>query len=107
MEDALGRDYYEFMRFCDRLSLILCKDETPNAGRLLEINTSINKKQYFISKHDDGVLILSPWIFKTSPFDSEVEEIIIETPSFNSSKVFEKALENTCPALKKWTLIKS
>lgn len=70
------------MRFFDRLSLILYKDESQDAGHVLESNTSLDKKQYFISKNADGVLILSPWIFKTSPFDLDVEEIIFGTPNF-------------------------
>ncbi|MGC1631889.1 MAG: DUF3891 family protein [Gelidibacter sp.] len=101
-----AREYYEFLRFCDRLSLILCKDETPTAGRLLEINTSINQTQYFIKKDENDVLRVSPWIFKTDEFKLSIEERLLSQTQFNSSKQFEKVLLNTLPVLKKWTIAK-
>jgi len=41
IDNKKGKAYYEILRFCDRLSLILCKNEVPTRGRKLEINTSI------------------------------------------------------------------
>ena len=72
ISDEKARTYYEFLRFCDRLSLILCKDEAPEAGRLLEINTSIGGKTYFIKKTENDDLIISPWIFREDEFDLSI-----------------------------------
>ncbi len=99
-----AKSYYEFLRFCDRLSLILCKDETPEGCRLLEINTSINGETYFIKKTADDKLIISPWPFKKEQFELSVEERILKETQFKSSKQFKIALNNTMPQSKIWKI---
>lgn len=106
IKESKAKSYYEFLRFCDRLSLILCKDETPENNRLLEINTSINNDIYFIKKSEDNTLIVSPWIFKSDQFELSVEERILHETQFKSSKKFEKTLKDTKPQVKVWTLAK-
>ena len=73
LSDKKARSYYEFLRFCDRLSLILCNDETPECERVLEINTSINGDTYFIKKNDEEQLIITPWIFSAAEFELSIE----------------------------------
>ena len=107
LSDEKARSYYEFLRFCDRLSLILCKDETPEAGRLLEINTSIAGKTFFIKKTDDDELIISPWIFNVDEFELSIEERILKATQFTSNIQFEEVLMKSLPTLKKWKLMKS
>ncbi len=104
--ETKAKSYYEFLRFCDRLSLILCKDETPESNRKLEINTSINNDIYFIKKSDDNTLLVSPWIFEKNQFELSVEERILKDTQFKSSKNFETALKNTIPQTKSWKLSK-
>lgn len=106
ISDKKGRAIYEYLRFCDRLSLILCKDEAPDAGRLLEINTSINEETYFIKKTKDNEMIISPWIFTSSQFELSIEERVLKETQFTSSKQFEKALLAVQPELKKWIIKK-
>ena len=106
ISDEKARTYYEFLRFCDRLSLILCKDETPEAGRLLEINTSIAGKTYFIKKMENDHLIISPWIFHVDELELSIEERILRETQFSSNKQFESVLMNTKPVLKKWVIKK-
>lgn len=107
ISDKKARSYYEFLRFCDRLSLILCKDEAPDANRLLEINTSINGETYFIKKIDNDELTITPWIFGSSEFEISVEERILKEIQFSSSKQFETVLMESIPQFKKWVLKKS
>lgn len=107
ISDQTGRTYYEFLRFCDRLSLILCKDEAPEAQRLLEINTSINGETFFIKKSKHGELMITPWIFTSNQFELSVEQRILRETQFTSSSQFEDTLMTTTPQLKKWTLMKS
>lgn len=106
ISDKKGRTYYEFLRFCDRLSLILCKDEIPDAKRLLEINTTINGETYFIKKTENDEIVISPWIFAASKFELSVEERILKETKFSSSKAFEKVLRDCVPRSKKWTFVK-
>lgn len=107
ISDKKARTYYEFLRFCDRLSLILCNDETPEDGRLLEINTSIDGKTYFIKKNENDELIISPWIFTASEFELSIEERVLKVTQFVSSHQFETALMHTIPNFKKWTIMKT
>lgn len=106
ISDKKARTYYEFLRFCDRLSLILCKDEVPEGGRLLEINTSIAGKTYFIKKTKNDELIISPWIFSADHFELSIEERILRETQFTSSTQFEAILMNSLPKFKKWILMK-
>jgi uncharacterized protein YndB with AHSA1/START domain len=92
--------------FCDRLSLILCKDETPARGRSLEINKTIRNERYMIHRNEKNELIVSPWIFEKDEFELNVEERLTEQFSFKSSKEFEDALMNIQPTLVKWKLVK-
>ncbi len=107
IQEKEAKSYYEFLRFCDRLSLILCKDEAPECSRLLEINTSIQGDMYFIKKMEDDKLIVSPWIFKEDQFELSVEQRIIKETQFKSSKAFEKALKTAIPQVKVWILAKN
>lgn len=107
ISDKRARNYYEFLRFCDRLSLILCKDEAPDANRLLEINTSINGKTYFIKKTENDELIITPWIFSSTEFKLSVEERILKETQFSSSKQFETILMKAIPHFKKWVIKKT
>lgn len=105
ISDEKARDYYEFLRFCDRLSLILCKEEAPDDDRLLEINTSINGETYFIKKTENNDLTIIPWIFKSSKFELMIEQRILKETQFNSASKFESALLNSEMEFKKWTLV--
>jgi hypothetical protein len=107
ISDATARSYYEFLRFCDRLSLILCKDETPSAERLLEINTSINGETFFIKKTKDDALSITPWIFTNDEFEISVEERILKATQFTSSSQFKTELLACIPQPKKWVLKKT
>ena len=107
ISDAKARNYYEFLRFCDRLSLILCKDETPERGRMLEINTSIDGKTYFIKKTEKEELIISPWIFSADEFELSIEERVLRETQFTSNLQLESVLMSAKPNLKKWKIMKS
>ncbi|HUH74697.1 MAG TPA: DUF3891 family protein [Chitinophagales bacterium] len=107
ISDTKGREIYQILLFCDRLSLILCKDETPSIGRFLEINKTIGNKHYVIERREDNKLMISPWIFEKDEFELQIEERLIEQLSFNSSKEFENILLSTPPTLLSWTLIKA
>lgn len=107
LSDKKARTYYEFLRFCDRLSLILCTDETPDAERLLEINTSINGETYFIKKTKEDILTITPWIFNAPEIELSVEERLLKETQFISSKHFEKVLMACQPQLKKWVIRKT
>lgn len=107
LTNAKAKGYYEFLRFCDRLSLILCKDETPALERQLEINTSIDGKTFFIKQTEDERLIISPWIFKKEKFELSVEERLLKDTQFSSLENFKESLLQTMPQSKNGSLLKN
>ncbi|HEA30926.1 MAG TPA: DUF3891 family protein [Leeuwenhoekiella sp.] len=89
-EDAL----YNILLFCDRCSLILCQDAIPEVGRKLEINTTIAKNTYFISKTGQDTLKIEPWCFEEEDFTLTLEYRMLAKASYKSNQELEENLEN-------------
>ena len=94
--------YYEVLRFCDRLSLILSQNEIPAAGRKLEINKSINGDRYFIFKEEDFIKI-DPWPFRGS-FEITTEVYQLKKIQFKSNNELQDHLLTQLPVLKTWSI---
>ena len=90
---------YALMRFCDRCSLILCRDQVPGPPRKLEINTSIKGRAYFISRTDLGLQI-DPWPFRSDSFRLRFEVRQVKKLSFRSNGELEEGIMATRPRLK-------
>ncbi|MDT0295042.1 DUF3891 family protein [Mesonia ostreae] len=103
-DDVLEK--YELLRFCDRLSLILCKNEIPVMGRELEVNTSIDGKKYFISGRKNGSLTVKPWIFEKEKFVLNIETRILNQANFKSESYFKNCIENALPVIQKFHFVK-
>lgn len=93
-------EYYQLLRFSDRLSLILCKDEVPENGRILEINESIGNRTYFVRMDDEANLIVEPWCFKDRSFLFSVESRYVKQAVFTSGSDLKKAIDKTEISLK-------
>lgn len=89
------KNQYQVLLFCDRCSLILCKDEIPSVGRKIEINTSIKGKKYFISRNKDQSISVAPWCFEADLFEVRIEETILEKLKFKNQKELRKILNKT------------
>jgi len=98
-------DSYDLVLFCDRLSLILCQEEIPDTGRMLEINSTIDGKKYFIQQTEKG-LNIEPWIFKKNRFQIEHEYRIITEPFFKSNMELRDALETANIGLRRYIIHK-
>ena len=90
MEDHL----YSVLRFSDRLSLIICREEVPVTGRLLEINSSIGGETYFISVNEDETFCVRPYIFAKDTFEIDFEFKILEQTNFSSNQELEQCLSD-------------
>jgi hypothetical protein len=95
-------EYYQVLRFCDRLSLILSQGDIPSDGRNLEINQSINGERYFVSGKKDVIHV------EPSPFAQEfiltTEVYKLEKIQFKSSDQLQEHLYNSLPVLKTWKI---
>ena len=97
---------YQCLKFCDRLSLLLCMDKVPTPNRKLEINTSIDNKTYFVEMSQNQNINVEPWVFDIDKFELSVETRFLNAASFSSEKKFKEVLESTAPNLKSWILSK-
>lgn len=89
--------FYEILRFCDRCSLILAKDEVPTVGRKLEINKSLGNKTYFIFCNENATINVSPWCFEEENFIISIEETVIERTQFKDQSEFRDYLYGKNP----------
>ncbi|WP_373518016.1 DUF3891 family protein [Pricia sp.] len=102
IEDGL----YNLLRFCDRMSLILCGDEVPETERRLEINTSINEETYYIKRNDNHSFTIEPWIFNEEQFVLDFEYKILDQADFKSNKELQQCIQAARPMLQKITFQK-
>jgi hypothetical protein len=102
MDEEKAASHYALVRFCDRCSLILCKDEVPDSERKLEINTSIDGKTYFIYCQKNGNLTVTPWCFEADSFEMSIEETILEQTKFKNQQELKDVLEATPRRIVTW-----
>ena len=64
---------YDWMHFCDRLSLILCGGDVPAMNRRLEIFTNDEGTRFEIWQDESNRIRVSPW-----PFVQDIVELSVE-----------------------------
>lgn len=99
LETTYGR-----MRFCDRLSLILCGEELPALGRRVEINDGLGSASFAWQDPETEVVHVDPWPFVEESFGVAVESYVLEQLSFASSAALGKALATARPEVRHWRL---
>jgi len=102
IQNKQAEAYYQLLRFCDRCSLILCKEEIPSANRKLEINKSIDHKTYFIFSKYSGKITIDPWCFEAENFEISIEEIVINKIKFKNQEELQEHLENSPRKIVVW-----
>lgn len=98
---------YQFMRWCDRFSLILAQQKIPEAGRALEITSGIDGQRYDVRQLDDGCLTVEPWPFEDKRFTVNVEACCLDQLKYKNSEQLAKALQNAPIKVLEWTLVKT
>lgn len=93
---------YDVLRFCDRCSLILCKDEVPAFGRSVEINKTIQKKEYMLHQNKDHSITVKPWCFEKKEFEISVEEQLLKKASFKDDAEFHESLLQAETKTRSW-----
>ena len=96
---------YDFMKWCDRLSLILCQNQIPSSERKLEINSSPNGEKNYIVKSGDSIIV-TPWCFKEDEIKIYVETSHLSQVEFKNNEEITKALQNAPRQYKEWILTK-
>ncbi|HHP7231879.1 MAG TPA: DUF3891 family protein [Xenococcaceae cyanobacterium] len=98
---------YQFMKWCDRLSLILCQQKIPDNHRKLEINHGPDGQKYYIAKTEAGFLSVFPWCFKEAEFKVYVETSHLSQIKFKDNDELTAALKAAPRQYKEWILRKS
>jgi hypothetical protein len=97
---------YALMQWCDRFSLILCRNELPDGERFLEISTGPDGTRYDVKKRADGTVMVKPWPFEQEQFELSIEASYLSQLSFQSDPELLEALKESNIQEKKWVLLK-
>lgn len=73
IKPTLVQATYDWMHFCDRLSLILCGNDVPAMHRRLEIMTNHGGTRFEIWQDDTDCIRVAPW-----PFIDEIVGLSLE-----------------------------
>lgn len=97
---------YDFVQWCDALSLILCQQQVPMNGRKLEISVGPDGSPYYISQDSDDTLHIDPWPFADDTFTVHVETFIVDRVVFNDDDELYRAIQDAPLQRCSWTIRK-
>ncbi len=100
---AISDAAYSFLRWADRLSLILCRRQIPARGRQLDIAPTFNGEMTRIVQQDDGILCIDPWVFEDDELAVSVEVRRLKQLKFKSEEEFRDALDEAEIEHRQWT----
>lgn len=96
---------YAFLLWCDRLSLILCKQELPDSERALEITSHLNNTRYDVMQRSDRTVTVQPWAFEEQ-FTVRVEACYLDQVQFSSNDELTEALQTAPIKTLEWKFVK-
>jgi hypothetical protein len=97
---------YALMQWCDRFSLILCRNELPAGERFLEISTGPDDVRYEVKQRADNTLLVQPWPFEQEKFELSVEASYLTQLSFKNDQELLESIKNSNIQEKIWILCK-
>jgi hypothetical protein len=97
---------YALVQFCDRFSLILCRQELPMGERALEITKGPNGKRYEVTQRADETLKVEPWPFEETDFEVKVEATYLSQLQFQNDQELLKVLRESPVKEKSWRMVK-
>lgn len=96
---------YNLLQWCDRCSLILCKNQIPEDEKILEVYKGPDNKNYFINKRADNTLNINPWPFNADKFEVCVEYRELKKMTFSTDEELAGALDKAPVKLKVWQFV--
>lgn len=96
---------YDLLHWCDRLSLILCRQEIPEMGRAVEIYQGPDGTTHTLSQPAaDGPLVVSPWPFREAELSVSVEASELGQLQFRDDAELAEALRAAPVETLRWEL---
>jgi len=103
---AEARYAYDFLQWCDALSLVLSQDLLPIDERRLEISKGPDGTPYYGFKRKNGNIGLDPWPFTTNEVDVHVESFLLTQLSFQDDNELYNALNDAAVEELAWVFTK-
>ncbi|WP_185816794.1 DUF3891 family protein [Hymenobacter metallilatus] len=98
---------YTLLHWCDRLSLILCRQELPEMGRALEIYHGPDGRRYeVLCSAEGGPVHVRPWPFREARFKVSVEASVLRQLQFATDAELAEALREAPIETQQWELAK-
>ena len=98
---------YALLHWCDRLSLILCRQELPEMGRTLEIYQGPDGTTHLVARPtEDGPVQVQPWPFREARFEVSVEASVLHQLQFKNDAELSAALQEAPIETLRWELVK-
>lgn len=101
-----SKQAYALMQWCDRFSLILCRNELPEAERALEISKGPDGKRYEVRQLSDQSVVVQPWPFEEDTFALSIETAVLSQLSFKDDRHLIDFILNAPITVKQWLLRK-
>jgi hypothetical protein len=98
---------YQFMHWCDRLSLILTQKQLPAGQRWLEITSGLDEQRYEVMQQENKDVTIQPWPFEAERFQVGVDAVYLNQLKFESSEELASALQQAPIELLEWTFVRS
>lgn len=98
---------YQFMQWCDRLSLILAMRGVPVDNRALEITDRLDNQRYDIRQLENGCVTVEPWCFEDDEFTVNVEVRYLSQLKFESHEELVRALKEAPVEFLEWTFVRT
>ncbi len=93
---------YSFLRWADRMSLILCRREIPERQRELDVAPGKNGEMIRVMQREDGTLVLDPWIFDDDELRVSIEVRRLDQLKFESEGAFQETLDAADIEIREW-----
>ena len=97
---------YDLLHWCDRLSLILCRQEIPEMGRAVEIyhGPGGGPTHSLAQPEASGPVLIKPWPFREKAFSVSVEASVLNQLQFKDDAELAEALRAAPIETLRWEL---
>ena len=96
---------YDLLHWCDRLSLILCRQEIPEMGRSVEIYHGPDGTTHTLAQPEaGGPVVISPWPFQAKELAVSVEAGVLTQLQFKDDAGLAAALRAAPIETLRWEL---
>lgn len=93
---------YTFLRWADRMSLILCRRELPERQRELDVAPDKHGEMIRVMQREDGTLRVTPWIFENDELVVSIEVRRLRQLKFESEAALQEALDGAKIEIREW-----